>query len=317
MTHSLALLVLVAGAAEPRTEIPSPPKPGRFTITIKSGDFDRVAHVHNPANYDPETKPPLVLILHGAGGNGTGVLDKNGWAAKADEEGFVAVAPDGIPAFPRSPANFRTNPPLWNSGQLKARSPRGAIDDVAFIRELLDTLKEKVPYDESRVFCAGHSNGGSMTFRLATDLSERFAAIGTVAGVMAMEDPKPETPLPTLYILGTKDPLMPMEGGEVKLPWGIRRNPPVAEPLAAWANALGCETTPTTVSDEKGVKRDEYPSKADGPKLSVIYIEGHGHHWPGGQHSLPESMTGPITNKLNATDTLWDFFAACGSRSEY
>lgn len=294
---------------EPAPELPSPPRPGRFTLTLKSGEFDRLAHVQIPTGYKPDAKPPLVLMLHGAGGNGSDALVQDGWAAKADKEGFVVVAPDGLPALPRLPANFRGNPPLWNSGQLRSGSPRAAIDDVAYIRQLLDALKEKAPYDESRVFCTGHSNGGGMTFRLAAELSERFAAIGTVAGMMALEDPKPRKPLPTLYILGAKDPLMPLEGGEVKLPWGSRTNPPVAEPLAKWAKAIGCETEPKTISDKDAVKKVEYPSKTNGPKLTAVYLDGHGHQWPGGERTLlPESLIGPMTSKLNATDALWNFF---------
>jgi polyhydroxybutyrate depolymerase len=315
---TLAVVVLglrsIARADDSTAELSSPPRPGRFTLTITSGGFERVAHVHIPAGYKPGTKPPLVLMLHGAGGSGNGALNFDGWAAKADKEGFIVVAPDGLPARPRTPANLLTNPQVWNSGQLHARSPRAAIDDVAFITQLLDTLQEKVPFDERRTYCAGHSNGGGMTFRLATELSERFAAIGTVAGVMSLTDPKPKRPLPTLYILGTKDPLVPIDGGEVKLPWGRHQSPPVVEPLAKWAKALGCSTEPKTVSNQDGVKRVEYPSLSDGPVLTVLYLEGHGHHWPGARRSLPESMLGPNTTKLDATDALWEFFQANSPR---
>ncbi len=186
---------------------------------------------------------------------------------------------------------------------------------MVFIRQLLDELKEKVPYDESRVFCTGHSNGGGMTFRLASDLSERFTAVGMVAGMIDFANPKPKKPLPTLYILGTKDPLMPIDGGDVKLPWGHRQNPPVAEMFATWATALGCQTEPKTTSEKDGVKTVAYPSKSSGPALTVIYIEGQGHNWPGGKAVLPESKYGPATNKLDATDAIWDFFNAVGSRS--
>lgn len=315
MLHRGLLFVLAiqpfvaeALAEAPTAALPSPLEPGRFAITIRSGGYERVVHIQIPEGYKSDARPPLVLLLHGAGGNGLGILDKDGWAAKADKEGFVAVAPDGVPIVPGSPANFRTNPPLWNYGQLKARSARAAIDDVAFIRQLLDELKKKVPYNDKRLFCAGHSNGGGMTFRLAADLSERFTAIGTVAGVMTLEVPKPKKPLPTLCILGTNDPLLPLAGGEVKMPWGSRQVPPVAGSLALWAKALGCKTEPTVVSDQDGLKRVEYRSASTGPTFSVIYIDGHGHHWPGGQRILPESMVGPITHKLDATDTIWDFF---------
>lgn len=106
---------------------------------------------------------------------------------------------------------------------------------------------------------------------------------------------------------------MPIDGGTVKLPWGARENPPVGEPLAVWAAALGCQTEPETVSEKNGVKTVEYPSKSGGPKLVVMYLEGHGHHWPGGARTLPEGMIGPITTKLGGTDALWDFFQKSAS----
>ncbi len=310
-------LTTLARAEEPPAPLTSPPKPGRFTLTIKSGDFDRVAHIQIPTGYKSDQKPPLVLLLHGAGGNGTGILDKDGWSAKADQKGFIAVAPDGLPARPRLPPDFRTNPAVWNSGQLRPGSARAAIDDVAFVRQLLDELKEKLPFDESRVFCVGHSNGGGMTFRLGTELSERFTAIGIVAGMKDVSGAKPKKPLPTLFILGTNDPFVPMDGGEVKLPWGSHHNQPVAEMLSAWAKAIGCETEPKTVAEKDGLKKVEYASKSNGPTLSVIYIEGQGHNWPGGKRTLPESMVGTSTDKLDATDALWDFFKArCASSAK-
>jgi hypothetical protein len=129
-------------ATEPTTTLPSPPTPGTFTLVIKSGGFDRVAQIHIPTRYKADQKPPLVLLLHGGGGGATHALEKDGWAAKADKEGFLIVAPEGLGALPKLPTNFKFNPALWNSGQLNARSPRAMIDDVAFVRELLDELKE-------------------------------------------------------------------------------------------------------------------------------------------------------------------------------
>jgi poly(3-hydroxybutyrate) depolymerase len=107
---------------------------------------------------------------------------------------------------------------------------------------------------------------------------------------------------------------MPIEGGEVKLPWGRRENPPVAEPLAAWARAIGCEPEPKLISDRDNVRKLEYPAKSNGPSMTVVYLEGHGHHWPGGEKILGESMIGPMVSKVDATDMLWDFFQACSAR---
>jgi polyhydroxybutyrate depolymerase len=236
------------------------------------------------------------------------MLSRYGWAALADKEGFIVVAPEGLPLMTNQSANFLNNPRVWRSGPARRRLLAASVDDVKFTRELLDELKSRVPYDEERVFATGHSNGGGMSFKLGADLLERFAALGMVAGTMDLVNPRPKKPLPTLYILGTNDPLVPLEGGEVKLPWFTRQNPPVAESLEKWAAALGCERTPKTVSDEDGLKRVEYASQKGETKLTVMYIEGHGHHWPGAGRSLPANLIGPITEKLDATETIWKFF---------
>jgi len=236
------------------------------------------------------------------------VLDHDRWAVTAERNGFLVVAPDGLPIIPDQPASFRKNPTLWNSGQLNSRSPRAAINDVTFLRQLLDDLKPRLGYDPRRVYCCGHSNGGAMTFRVAAELSERFAAVGTVAAGVAFDVPRLKHPMPTLCILGTKDPLAPLEGGEVRHPWGTRRHPPVVQSLAAWANQLGCDVRPKTMSNTNGVEKQQYLSKSAGPDLTVLLIEGHGHVWPGSKSFLPESVIGPATSQIDATETLWEFF---------
>ncbi len=284
---------------------------GTKRIIISSGGYAREAVLHVPKGYDPAVPPPLVVGLHGAGGNGKQFMRGGGWAEMSDRAGFLFVAPDGLPARPREAPNFLTNPSLWNSGQLRAGSPRTAIDDVAFVAALLDDLKRRAPYDPKRVYVTGHSNGGGMSFRLAGKLADRIAAIATVAGLVADPDPRPVRPVPTLYILGTKDPLTPLAGGESHLPWGSRTTRPVADYLATWAKAIGCATAPVDVSDANGVKSVEYRPKGDGPRLRVLYLEGHGHSWPGSRdHGLLQRAMGPVAATIDATGTIWAFFAA-------
>ena len=104
----------------------------------------------------------------------------------------------------------------------------------------------------------------------------------------------PKIPQPVLIIHGAADPLMPLDGGDVKSPWGNWTNRPVVEQLTKWAEAIGCEKEPKVISDKDDVKKVEYPSNSNGPTLTVLYLEGHGHHWPGAKQTLPESMIGPI-----------------------
>jgi len=305
----LLFFVTIASRAAEVSSIPQPPISGQHTLALERGGFTRAAEVRIPKNYSKDQPPPLVVVLHGAGGDGQIALRKDGWAELADQEGFIAVAPTGLPVRPRLEASFATNPHVWNSGQLNPRGPRAAIDDVAYIRDLLDELKQQAPYDTDRVFVAGHSNGGSMALKLAAELSERFQAVGTVAGLIAVENPQPKRPLPTLYILGTADPLMPLEGGEVKLPWATRHNPPVREGLEKWAKSLGFESTPMTLSQNAEQQKAVYRSKSEnGPTLTVLYLQGHGHQWPGAKTIRRNSGGGPVNTRLDATKTLWEFF---------
>ncbi|PQO33531.1 alpha/beta hydrolase family esterase [Blastopirellula marina] len=292
-------------------ELPDTPQPGQYELTTKSEGYARTALVHIPRGYQADNPPPLVIALHGAGGGGESILDHDGWAKLADEKGFVVVAPNGLPARPRLPSNFLVNPPLWNSGQLREGSPRSKIDDVAYLRTLLDELKAKVPYDASKVFATGHSNGGGMTFRLGAEMADRLAAIGTVAGMVAIDNPKPAKPLPTLFIFGTEDPLLPINGGESKLPWGSRTTPPVKDLLAKWAAAIDCQTEPSVVQEDDATQQVRYRSTKAGPELTVLYLKGHGHAWPGANREVPErvkQMIGPNTSQLDAAAELWKFF---------
>jgi polyhydroxybutyrate depolymerase len=101
--------------------------------------------------------------------------------------------------------------------------------------------------------------------------------------------------------------LLPLRGGEVKLPWTNRlaRRPPVADTLERWAVALGCSPVPTLLNDAGGVSVTRYA----GPVVfEALTVEGLGHHWPGGRAQLNPRTAGPPSDALDATKTIWEFF---------
>lgn len=293
----------LVGAAEDKLT------PGRHAIVVHAASWDWTASVHVPKTYNPAKPTPVVLILHGAGGNGRHYLDQDGWARKAEEAGFIAVAPDGLPAQPRLTPNFVSNPRVWNSGQLLPRSPRSLIDDVTFCGALLDEIERLANVDKDRVYLSGHSNGAGMAFRLGAELSERFAAIAPVASQCWVPRPRPKRPLPTLFIIGTADPLVPFHGGESTLPWGGKRyTPPVEDSLKQWARAIGCAGEPVPVTTTNHVRVIEYRPQASGALLRACFIEDHGHAWPGSRQLQRTRLMGRNTSPLHATDVIWDFF---------
>lgn len=304
---SAALLPVVGSAGEMQAET-AKIGPGKYAMSIQAAGHKWNYFLHAPSRYDPRQAMPLVLILHGAGGQGKMYLEKAGWAAKAEEGGFLAAAPDGLPAKPGQPIHFFHNPRLWNSGQLRDPLPRSKIDDRKFFNTLIAELRRLLNIDPDRIYVTGHSNGAGMTFRLGAELSEHLAAIAPVSGLCWLKEPKPARPLPTLYMIGTADPLIPLQGGDSYLPWGRRSTRPVGETLAVWARALGCSPDPQTIEEAEGVKIQEYGPGNDGVKMKAYFLEGHGHGWPGGSQNLPEQLTGPNTATIKATDVIWEFF---------
>ncbi len=164
--------VAAAAVDAPEDGVPSvalTARAGRHEVPLQAaGHWWRyVAEV--PETRDGPAPLPVVVLLHGSGGSAGDDLDRFGWAALARREGFLAVAPNGLPANPGKPADFLRNPRLWNSGQHPPDRPRSRVDDLAFFDALLADLARRWNIDPSRVYVAGHSNGAAMAFRLAAE----------------------------------------------------------------------------------------------------------------------------------------------------
>ncbi len=115
-------------------------------------------------------------------------------------------------------------------------------------------------------------------------------------------------PVPLLYIIGTADPLNPLGGGKVKLPWEMTQDrPPVEDSLKEWERMLGCGPEVQTARGN-GVMEITYDHCAKGGEVVYYTVRGLGHVWPGGQNRLPEKWVGKPSDNLNATDVIWEFF---------
>ncbi len=262
-----------------------------------------------PASYNGLLPLPVVVMLHGAGATGRGVISETGWDRKADRDGFLAVFPDAARPDPSSPPAYLTNPQIWNDGSGRGPGRLRAVDDVRFLDRLLADLAKKYAIDTGAAFLTGFSSGASLTFLAATLLPGRFAAIAPVAGpcwsLPAGSASRP--PTPTLFIAGTADPVNPLDGGTISLPWGTFAQPPLLAGLQEWAKRNGCAAGLKPVTGRTGLRT---LACADGCQLQAIFVEGLGHMWPGGQPQFPASFIGTDPGTLPATDVIWSFFAA-------
>jgi polyhydroxybutyrate depolymerase len=292
--------------------------PGDHTVTLEVAGLERTYIVHVPPGYKSGTTLPLVIMLHGGGGTAKAAMWETGWAEKADQAGFLAVFPNALPPDPSRPGHFARNPQLWNDGSDRFYPGQKSPDDVRFIAALLDDVSARLAVDKSRIFVTGFSNGASMSFLVGAKLSNRIAVIAPVAGACWLDPAGLERPVAMLYITGNADPLNLIKGGVPKLTTGAsdkvraKPKPPVRESILKWAKALGCPGTPASVVEANGVRTETYGPGRNGTEVLFITVNGLGHTWAGGRSLLPESMVGRTSDRIKATEVIWDFFKKHG-----
>ena len=239
---------------------------------------------------------PLLLVLHGAGGDGAGIASHTGLTVAANDRGYAVVYPDGIGR-------------RWNDG----RGTNAGQDDVEFMSILLDSLGQELPVDPRRIYATGISNGAGLAYRLACDLPGTLAAIAPVAGApaTAIEERCAATrPVSVISFQGTRDRLMPYEGGNVSIRRG--RVLSAQRSAALFAEVNGCvpppavTAEPDTVRDGTRVRRSVYGGCREDREVVLYTIEGGGHTWPGGPPV--GRLVGRVSRDLDATRTMLDFF---------
>jgi polyhydroxybutyrate depolymerase len=160
-----------------------------------------------PPDHDLREPTPLLIVLHGYGGDPERVERVFPLEVGAAVAGAMVIYPQGT-------AN-RFGQRYWNGGLACCDLFGSGVDDVAYLIALIDEVEAAVAVDRVVVF--GHSNGGFMAYRLACEVGGRIAAVVTVAA--ALDDPPPDcgavSPPRMLHIHGTQDGVVPYDGGSL------------------------------------------------------------------------------------------------------
>jgi polyhydroxybutyrate depolymerase len=174
-----------------------------------SGLGSRPYDLYVPTGYRAGTPTPLVLMLHG-------------YSASADlQEIYFRLEPEAeAHGFLYARANGTIDGlgnRFWNATDACCNLGHAAVDDVAYLRAVLDDVAARYTVDPKRVFVVGHSNGGFMSHRLACDLSDRVAAIVSFAGATFADASRcqPSRPVAVAEIHGTADLVIAYNGGRV------------------------------------------------------------------------------------------------------
>ncbi len=290
---------------------------GNYTFKIKVDSLEREYVLHIPVGYRSDHSAPVVIMLHGGGGTAQDAMQKTGWCQKADQEGFIVVFPEGTRPNSEAPPNFFDNPQTWNdgSGRESIGAIRRNVDDVKFIKAVIEDIIKRFNVEQKQIYAAGFSNGGAMVFRVGRELSNLLTAIACVASTDWLEAPSVKEPVAMLYMTGTADRLNPINGGEIfigQTSYGTK--PPVRQTIQKWVDMLHCPTDSTIIYDHGGVLGIAYTPCNKNTNILFYTIEEMGHWWPGG--TIPSSyptwllnILGKPSNKIRATDVIWEFFS--------
>jgi polyhydroxybutyrate depolymerase len=287
--------------------------PGDYLKVMFFGMRLRSYRIHVPPSYNGLDAVPLVVVLHGFPDNAHDI-QSIGMNAEADKEGFIVVYPNG-----------HTYSLRWALMNVRYAGTWGFfyncwdfdnVDDVGFIRTLIEKLQTTLEINSSRIYITGLSGGALMTYRLGAELSDILAAIAPVAGSIGGEwsdkngqvlplyiIPEPEHPLPVIIFHGMNDSVVLYDGGT-----GISGDTflSVNESVAFWVNVDHCDPTPQiNISKSGNIIRKTYANESQGTEVVLYSVVDGVHGWFGGTDWPYEYPCEISCNKL-----IWDFFAA-------
>ena len=299
--------------------VPDRGRPTGKLVEFEHQNRERQYRIHVPKTYDSATATPMVVCLHGGGGN-CHYASLMGLTPVANRHNFIAVYPNAVDRH-------------WNDGRDTkpfAEHDRD-IDDADFLKTVVSRVREKYNIDSEQIFVMGPSNGGFMSQRLAMEQSETFSAAAILIATMGeaiKDDFQPEHPVSILYMNGTEDPLVPYEGGPLTLDLFPRLRAmsgkpvssrgiciPTDEAVSLWLERNKIDSEPETIElkdkdpdDGSVIQRSLWTDGELGTAVALYKVVGGGHTIPGTHYLIPEKFVGPVNQDIDAFETIWQFF---------
>ena len=248
-------------------------KTGKMIKELIVNGVTREYIIYVPESYSGTSSLPLLISFHGLTSNMELNFNYTNFNELAESENFIVVHPNGI--------NKK-----WTLRD--SNNP-----DIDFIELLLDKLENDYKIDSNRIYITGMSNGGNFSFTLACGLSNRFASIASVTGLMFqgfIGDCTPTRPLSVLHIHGTEDPIANYSFVQRGLDFWISHNN--TEDLPIISNIPDIDT-----QDGSVVEKHRYLNGENGVEVIHLKVIGGGHDWPGFQGNMD----------INASEEVWNF----------
>lgn len=304
-TEVVRILICLMAAALPGCNC------GQKIAPTESFDYAGLARrfaLYVPAGYNPATSTPVLVVLHGIDQTSEDIQYVTGFNELSEDYGFLAVYPE----------SYENN---WNDGRAVPGIPAydRNVDDVGFIRAVLEHIAANYNVDVKRLYVCGFSNGAMMAQRLAFEESELYAAVATVAGTIPQNvanGTAPAAPIAVCMVHGKDDGLVPWEGGVLypSDPQGVVLS--VSDSIAYWVAHNACPEPPSAEQlpnretlNRTAVIKYTYAPGAAGMSVVLYQVEGGGHAWPGSSQLQALFVQGNISKDLNASEAIWAFCA--------
>lgn len=267
--------------------------------TVRLGD--RWYEIALPAN---PKGAPLILALHGGGGDPDQFAHASGLARAATRAGFAV-------AFPAGSGRRSERLLTWNGGYCCGYAARTGVDDDKFLKAVIKDAANRFGIIDDRIYLTGMSNGSILAETFAARNPELVFAVAGVSGTMDTSRIRVQGKVPALIIHGTADSNVPYKGGQ-----GANSHTRtdfasvdsvVKAFLAPWGGVLA-ETTRSIDRKDDGtsVSVTDY-QKGGRVILRLMTVEGGAHHWPGGRKAR---MAKGKTQEIDANTEILRFFQA-------
>lgn len=245
-----------------------------------------------PAIYSGNVNVPLLFNFHGYTSNANEQMVYGNFRPIADTANFIIVHPQGT---------------LDNSGNTHFNVGWGGstVNDVGFTASLIDSIAASYAIDQTRIYSVGMSNGGFMSLLLACTLSQKIAAVGSVAGSMApalINSCNPTHSMPVIQIHGTVDQTVPYNGSAG---WSAS----IPNVLNHWVTTNNCSSTPalvnmpnTNLNDGSTVEKYTYENGDNCTQVIHLKVINGQHTWPGSAIVLAGTNL-----DIKASKEVWNF----------
>lgn len=258
---------------------------------IRFQDVDRLYYLYMPDTLAQGN--PLVVMLHGYGGNAAGLRPE--MIETAARHGFALCIPQGE----KDPKGK----PSWN---VRYPMQEGmTTDDVAFILHLVKSLQHEYGLSSRNVFLTGMSNGGEMCYIMAYLHPEAWGAIASVAGLTMewlVREEQPRGAVPFMEIHGTEDRTSEWRGDPSNQGgWGAYLAVPIAVGAIVAANRCTHEESVQlplldAAKPTRPVVLHRYLGGTNGYEVRLYEVVGGEHTW----HMAD----------MDTLEEIWSFFSS-------